>query len=376
MEKFRILLLNSLYIYGGGEFYVLQLAKLLKLHGHKAWVSCPQKSPLYEKCVCENVDAAPISYPENGKGHLISTINKIKKFAIKNDIQIIHSNTNYDRTAGAFAAFQSKAKSVTTVHSYHSISYNLTHRLRNKYLIDAFIADSISIKKLLTEKDNIKPSKVHLINIGINPGIMKRDTEARTKIRKELSVPDKAIVTGNVGRMVEFKGQEFLIKAFAKSLQNIKNQVLIIIGDGKLMNNLLELADKLGVKDNIRFPGFRDDLKSIYSAFDIYAHTSLEGGGELFPVSVLNALAMGLPVVATDAGDIKTMVINGENGYLTSPMDTAKISEMITLLAKDESLRQEMGKNSLKFFLENFTEDKMLNGIEAVYNSILINSFN
>lgn len=373
MEKFRILLLNSLHIYGGGEFYVLQLAKSLKSQGHTVWVSCPANTMLYEKCKCENIDLFPIEYPKNGKGKLIDIVSKIKSFATANNVQIIHSNTNYDRTAGAFAAYRAKVKCVTTVHSFHSISHNLTHKLRNKYLIDAFIADSIKIKKLLAENDKIDESKIHLINIGIDPGKMKRNIETGMEIRKELLIPGDSIVIGNVGRMVEFKGQEFLVKAFADSLKKKNNLVLIITGDGKLKNNLLELADKEGVKDNIRFTGFRDDLQRLYSAFDIYAHTSIKGGGELFPVSVLNALAQGLPVIASDAGDISSLVINGENGFLTKPKTPDEISYRINMLAENANLRIELGKNGYKLFMEKFTEDKMINKTLAVYNLVLRN---
>jgi glycosyltransferase involved in cell wall biosynthesis len=371
MEKFRILLLNSLHIYGGGEFYVLQLTKSLKLQGHKVWISCPPDSLLFEKCKLEDIRVLPLAYPKRDKGSLISIVNQIKKFSLNNNIQIIHSNTNYDRTAGAFAAYLAKTASVTTVHSYHSISHNLTHWLRNKYLIDAFIADSMKIKNLLLEQDNIAESKVSLINIGIDPDKMKRNKEAGEAIRKELSIPEDAIVIGNVGRMVEFKGQEFLIKAFADCLKKTHNLVLIITGDGKLKNDLLELADNIGVKREIRLTGFRDDLDSLYSAFDIYAHTSIEGGGELFPVSVLNALAQGLPVIASDAGDISAMVTNGKNGFLTPPKDIEKITEGIIELVNNKLLRFDMGKNSRKLFMENFTEDKMIAKILKVYSRIL-----
>jgi len=371
MDKFRILLLNSLDIYGGGEFYVHRLAKSLKLQGHTVWVSCRDDVLLFEKCKCEQLDVFPVAYPANGKSNLITNIKKIKNFALENNVQIIHSNTNYDRTAGAFAAYFAKAASVATVHSFHSISHNLTHWFRNKYLIDAFIADSKKIKELLVKKDNIATSKVFLVNIGINPDNIKRREEAGIKTRNELSIPSDAIVIGNVGRMVEFKGQEFLIRAFAESLKECSNLFLIITGDGKLKNNLLELVENLDVKRNIRFTGFRNDLDSVYSAFDIYAHTSLEGGGELFPISVLNALAQGLPVLASDAGDISSMVINGKNGYLVKPKDVTGISARIIELAKNRQLRSEFGKTGNKFFTENFTEDKMTAEISAIYGRII-----
>ncbi|HAX49014.1 MAG TPA: glycosyltransferase family 1 protein, partial [Bacteroidetes bacterium] len=119
------------------------------------------------------------------------------------------------------------------------------------------------------------------------------------------------------------------------------------------------------------FPGFRSDIKSMYSAFDIYAHTSVEGGGETFPYAMLHALAQELPMVITRVGDMPAMVEDGVNGFVLNDKDVKSISEKLMLLCGDKKLRFEMGKKSFELMLRKFTVDIMAANIEKVYSKIL-----
>jgi glycosyltransferase involved in cell wall biosynthesis len=367
----NILLLNALDIYGGGEFFVYQFADLLKKNGHNVWVSCRKDNLIYEKCIKVGINVFPLDYPKKGKGKLLKIINALKKFIVQNKIDLVHSNTNYDRTAGAFAAKWAGIKHVTTNHSFHSIEYNPTHWYRNTRLVDQFIVDGECTKELLLKDDSIKEDRITLIHLGIAPDTMKRDLNLRAKIRNEFSLSDKQILIGNVGRMVEFKGQEYLLRAFPVALQKFPDSRLMIVGSGKLEKQLHALAESLGVKNEVIFPGFRDDMQAVYSAFDIYAHTSVEGGGETFPYSMLYALAEGLPMVITRVGDMPAMVDEGGNGFIVEDKKPELISEKLILLLGDENLRKKMGEDSLRIINSRFTEDVMLKNIEGVYKKAL-----
>ncbi len=367
----RILLLNALHIYGGGEFFVYQFAGLLKKEGHTVWVSCRNDNLIYEKCVKDGIDVFPLNYPLSGKGKLVKNIIALKDFIIENKIEIVHSNTNYDRTAGAFAAKWAGVKHVTTNHSFHSIEYNLTHWYRNTRLIDHFIVDGECTRELLLKDDTIDKNKITLIHLGIEADTMKRDSELRKKIRNEFSLQDNNILTGNVGRMVEFKGQEYLLNAFPAVLEKFPDARLMIVGSGKLENNLHELAESLGIKKQVIFPGFREDMQAVYSAFDIYAHTSVEGGGETFPYACLYALAQGLPLVVTRVGDVPAMVNERVNGFVVDDRQPELVSEKLTELYRNESLRNHMGLESINLLKNKFTVDIMTKNILDVYRKVL-----
>lgn len=371
-KKLNILLLNALDIYGGGEFFVYQFANLLKSRGHKVWVSCRNDNLLYSRCIEVGIVVFPVDYPEHsGKSNVWKISKQLSRFIKENKIDIVHSNTNYDRTAGAFAAKLAGVPHITSNHSFHSISHNLTHWYRNKFLINHFIVGGECTRELLVNEDKIDPKKITLIHLGLDPEQNKKDHETRKKIRSEFGVKDDEILIGNVARMVPFKGQEYLIRAYPEVMKAYPKSRLMVVGDGELSNMLKELALTLGINDSIIFPGFRKDIKLMYSAFDIYAHTSVEGGGETFPYAMLHALAQELPLVITRVGDMPAMVSEGISGFVLEDKDVKGISEKLMLLCGNENLRQTMGKESFEMMLKKFTVDIMTRNIENVYYKVL-----
>ena len=107
---------------------------------------------------------------------------------------------------------------------------------------------------------------------------MKEDSNSRTKARNEFGIKDEEVLIGNVGRLVKFKGQKYLLSAFKIVLETEPHAKLMITGDGELMNELKEYSNVLGINERVIFTGFRDDLQAIYPAFDIYVQPSLYGG--------------------------------------------------------------------------------------------------
>ncbi len=371
-KKLNILLLNALDIYGGGEFFVYQFANLLKSRGHKVWVSCRNDNLIYDRCIAEGIDVFPVDYPEHsGKNNVWKISKQLSRFIKENNIDIVHSNTNYDRTAGAFAAKFAKIPHVTTNHSFHSISHNLTHWYRNKFLINHFIVDGQCTKDLLINEDHIDAKKITLIHLGLDPEQNKKDPETRKRIRAEFDVKDDEILIGNVARMVPFKGQEYLIRAYPEVMKAFPKSRLMVVGDGELSDMLHKLAGELGISERVIFPGFRKEIKSMYSAFDIYAHTSVEGGGETFPYAMLHALAQELPMVITRVGDMPAMVTEGVSGFVLEDKDVKGISGKLMLLCSDEKLRKEMGRKSFELMMQKFTVDIMTGNIENVYYKVI-----
>ncbi len=347
---------------------MLELAGYLKSNGHDIWIGCRINTPLYDKCSKAGIKTAEFDFPENGKGKLRKNINAVKEFVTGNKIQIIHTNTNYDRTIGAFAAELSGAIHIASVHSLQSISHNLTHWTRNKFFVDRFIADGESIKELLIKEDKINKDKIAVINLGIDPLSMKHDENLRRKIRNKFNLSNEDILIGNLGRLVEFKGQDLLINSTAIIAEDNPNAYLMIAGDGELRSKLEKQVHLLNLNDKVIFAGYRDDLQAVYSAFDIYAHTSTETGGELFPFAILYAMAAGLPIVSTDAGEIPHMVSDG--GFIVE-RNAEKIAANLNSLINDSALRQTMGSKALKRLNDEFTLDKMGIKILKLYEAIL-----
>lgn len=371
MEKLRIFILNASAIYGGGEYYTYQLALNLVKRGHYAVVGCRKNNLLYNKCASLSIPLEIIDFGENGNENLIKNISYIKSLINKHNIQILHTNTVTDRTQGAFAAYRAGVKHVTSCHSLLSTRRNITHYLRNRKLTDAFIADGITIKELLVNKDKIDPAKVHIISNGIVAGEMKRDEAKRKQARESFGIKESDIVVGSAARLVYFKGHKYLLNAMAIQIEKNSNVKLMITGDGELLKELMEYARILKIADNVIFTGFSDDLQSIYSAYDIYAHPSIEGGGELLPYSVLYAMAQALPITATEIGDMPYMIENGKSGFIVKEKSAVELSDKIGLLVNDAALREKFGGEAYKRLLENFTIERTIDKTESLYYKVI-----
>lgn len=367
-DPYRILLTNSSDIYGGGEFYVLQLAGALLERGHEVWVSCRPQNALREKCEERRIPTIPLDFPPNGR--LAHYILELKRIGKENRIGIIHSNSNYDRTAGAFAARLCGAMHVTNVHSFHSLRHNVTHWLRNAVATDHFIVDGECVKDLLIRSDGIPASRISVVHLGVDPELMKTDAPARKRVREEFGLRPTEVVIGNVARLVPFKGHEVLLRSFARAVSKSGNVRLLLVGDGPLKEELAALTGSLGLKEAVVFAGFRDDLNAVYSAIDVYVHASIEGGGETFPFAVLQALAQELPVAVTDVGDVAAMVEDGNNGFLIRERDESGLADAMERLAVDSALRARMGGAGRNLLLRRFTLSGMVDAVEAIYREV------
>ncbi len=371
MDKLNILIANSLEIYGGGEFFAYTLAKYLQSSGHNIFISCPENSLLNKKCFELGIKVFHLDYPKKGTGNLSRIIGGLKRIIKNENIQIVHSNTNYDRTASAFATIGTHANHAASIHSYYSIQRNLTHLIRNKYYIKHFIASGEKIKQLLINNDKIPEEKITAINLGIDTSEMKIDEIKRKTIREKYNISDNGIIIGNVGRLVEFKGQENLIRGFAILNKKHPDTKLIITGSGELETKLKQVCKELSIENKVIFPGFIDKLDEIYSAFDIYVHSSIPGAEELFPFAILNAMAHELPIIATDTGEINKMVIDNKNGFLISTTEPNLIFGKMVQLVVYKTLRTSFGSESLKLLKEKFTLEQMGISIMNIYEKIL-----
>lgn len=195
-------------------------------------------------------------------------------------------------------------------------------------------------------------------------------------LRKKLNLKDNNLVILGVGRLVYKKGFEYLIKAFAGISQKYPLTRLIIVGEGDLKKRLEELCFKLNLKDKIIFAGTLD-RKSIavyYNLCDVFAMPSIkdkDGNMDDQPVALIEAMASGKPIVATNFPGISLTVKNGINGYLFPEKNISKIKEALQRLIESQPLRKKMGKESRKIILNNLTDEKIAQRYIALIKNLL-----
>ena len=359
----NIVLTNDAKDIAGGENFVLYLADGLREKEHNVFIAPLSNSELSKKTKELGYTVFDVPYAQGGKE--FKAVSVLYQQLKNKQITILHSNSNFDRTIAAFAGKFIRAKNFASVHSSMSISHNITHKFRNKYLIDHFIPDGYATKKIMVEKDGIPGNKISVVHIGVPENMFMFSESGRQKIRSEFGIDTEQIVIGAVSRLVEFKGHIFLMKAFKELTGKFNNIKLLIVGDGPLGDSLKTEATNLGLS-NIIFTGHRNDLSDILSSLDIFTQTSIDFGGESFPIAMLDAMSVGLPLLASDVGDLKFMV-EKNNGLLVEPKNISQITNSLKLLIESEKLRKNFGSESRKIFLEKFTIQKMIDNIESLY---------
>ncbi len=367
----NIVITNDATDIAGGENYVLNLAEGLRKRGHNIIICPMENSMLAEESVNRGFETITIPYGFRGKEfkavRLMTDMLKEKK------IDIIHSNSNIDRTISAFVSRRIGCKNIASVHSCHSICHNILHWYRNKYLINHFIADGYSLKNILIKQDKISDEKITVIHSGVPEFNIVQLEEKRSSERIKLNIEDKDIVIGVVARLVKFKGIDLLIDVFnLLKKEKYENLKLIIVGDGPMREELEKKIRETDLSGEIIFTGYRRDLDNLFSTMDIYVQPSLDMGEEVLPLSAIQAKSAGLPVVLSDTGDLKYIVKENEDGFLVKAGDYNHLQSSLVKLINDSNQREKMGKESQINYRKNFTLEIMLEKVLTVYEKVMM----
>ncbi len=176
--------------------------------------------------------------------------------------------------------------------------------------------------------------------------------------------PDDVVV-GTLAGLRGVKNLPRLVRAVAAQPANVK---LVIVGEGPERDAILAEAARCGIMDRLLMPGFLPDPHLFISHFDIFA---LSSDSEQFPISLVEAMAAGLPVVATDVGDVKRMLSHGNQPYVVQTSDEAGFAEALSVLKSNATLRAELGSENRAFAVTNYDEARMIADYTALYLSVL-----
>jgi len=188
-----------------------------------------------------------------------------------------------------------------------------------------------------------------------------------SKVRQDMNLPEDAFVVGTTGRLTAVKGHIHLLRAAARTIKHSKDIFFVLLGDGELRYDLHKYADQEAIIQNVRFLGWRSDVASALSAFDVFVFPSLnEGMGK----AIIEAMAMKKPVVASNVGGIPDLVVHGRNGLLVPPADSEALAHAILDLYKNPDKRERMGEAGRQTAAE-YGVDAMLRKIDALYQACL-----
>lgn len=300
------------------------------------------------------------------------------------EFDVIHLHTQVP-TADLASMLYTRVKKVPLIVTYHgdsAVGYGRPLRRLGIFLNNLFLHYQIlsaakvivSGSKAFINASRFLPKyrdKVVVIPNGISVDQFSL-SKTKQECRRRLNISSNAKVILFVGALQKYKAPDVLIKAIEKVAQQIENVELIIVGDGMMRNELQHLAEKLGVKDLVKFKGFisDNDLKAhYYKAADIFVLPSTMGP-ELYPIVLLEASAMGLPLLVSDLPQLKEFVENKVNGLVAKKGDDEDLAAAIIELITNEELREHLGQNAMKK-IEHLSWESIAQQYERLYEEIL-----
>jgi glycosyltransferase involved in cell wall biosynthesis len=358
-------LITQLSVIGGAEKFVNNVVPHLSNMDWKIRViSLIQDSFFVDQLRANNI---PVIELASSAQNPTIIINRLLKEWKKEPPKIVHTHLYHAGILGRVCAKFSGIKYVI-VHqqgpeqnrsSLRTLLDRVTHRLVTRY-----VCSCEAVANVLVERERIPRSKISIIYNCIKPNLQVSST-----IKPDgWPVPPGKKCIGSISRLSTEKGHFFLIQAIAKMVNQGYDIFGVFLGEGGLRSKLIQQTSELAIKDRVFFLGNIDNVYPWLKQFDIFILPSLWEG---IPLALLEAMSIGLPVIASNVGGIPEIIQKPEFGLLVPPQDSDALAENIINLLNNQHLRKMIGESGRKHVLDNFSIDATVNKLDQLYKYIL-----
>jgi glycosyltransferase involved in cell wall biosynthesis len=342
-------------------------------------------------CQCEGPAENPIRASLEAHGIPVHTLNstgpldlrlvyKLVRLLRAQRVDVLHTRLIradfYGRLAGRLSGVPLILTNLCDIYSEHFKTWHGPWLGPLFYAVDRatlglahrLVANSDGVKADLVNQVGISADKVSRIYNGIDAALYAPQPGARQQMRRQIGLSEDEVVVGTVARLHYKKGLTYLLEAAHQLGGRFPGLRFIIAGDGPERRRLEEQARELGLGDRLIFLGDRTDISDVLAAMDVFAFPSLFEG---LPNAILEAMAAGLPVVASDVAGNNEVVQDGLNGYLVPVQDAAALAEKIALLAADAPRRQALAAAGRQNVAERFSIPASTRQFELLYTQDL-----
>jgi L-malate glycosyltransferase len=302
---------------------------------------------------------------------ILMQLNKLVQYVKKNNIELVHCHLPWAGFAGRLLHRRTGIPVLYTEHNKQERYHKIT-RLLNKstfnwqtkaVAVSADVAESI--------QKNIHPDiGVQTILNGVNTAHFIRDAEAGKKLRQQYGIAADAVVIGTIAVFRFQKRLKEWIDLFKMTWEDHPDIYGCLVGDGILNEEIRAHLKKQGMEHRILMPGLQTNVKDWYSAMDIFMMTSEFEG---LPIALLEAMSMECAVVCTDAGGIKEVIRNQQDGLLSAVENWRDMKNDLALLIQDQNELREIGKRARQRVIDKFSIKQMVKETEDLYKATLHN---
>lgn len=357
----RILFINSIQMFGGGEIWMLRTLRALQERGHQVWLCCRPEAEVGKRAVEQQIPVAPVNF---GGDFDPRTILKLARLMKRERIDIVLTNMDKELRLGGLAA---KLAGVPVVIPRRGIDYPLKNRWRYRWaynvLATRVLANSQATKRaLLRHAPWLDARRIEVIYNGIaaEPFLQ----PSARNFRAEWRVKSDELLLGFVGQLDERKGIRVLLAAFHHIKRELPQTRLVFVGQGPLREVIVEEVKKQNWSEAVLLPGFLDDVVGVMQALDILLLPSYWEG---FGIVLIEAMAAGKPAISTDTSSMPEIIVDGETGFVVPPGDAEALAARAMHLLRHAALREKFGFAARQRVLEKFTQQRMIENLENLF---------
>jgi L-malate glycosyltransferase len=344
----------------GGQNQVLLTVLGLRALGHRAMLIAHAAGELRQRAK-EGLELIPLA-PKMEMD--LSAAWRLSRLIKQLQPDVLHAHDPHAVAMAALALSMSTQLHKPPLVASRRVDFHLKNNAfsRWKYRqVDLFICVSEAIRRMLIG-DGIPAARVVTVNEGIDIGHV--EAAPKADLHSELWLPHNSPIVGNVAALVPHKGQRHLIEAAALVVKKVPDARFVIAGEGELRPSLERQIREHHLEKHVFLAGFRPDILSVHKAFDLFVMSSVTEG---LGTSLLDAMACGKPVIATTAGGMPEVVIDGRTGLLVPPRDHAAMADAIVRLLRDPVVRADMAAAGQTRVRAKFSVERMIDDTLNVY---------
>jgi len=272
---------------------------------------------------------------------------------------------------GFLAAVLAKVPFIVTIHSY-PFPVERRHCMRYRFFSlfpGRFVCVSKTVKDHFARVTGVPKGKIDVVHNGIPLASFSEhlSPSAKKELRRSLSIPGDHAIVGTVGRLIEDKGHRYLLEAFPTILAARPDTTFLMVGDGELKELLKDLCTKLGIEKNVIFIGSRDDVPALLDIMSIFVYPTFR---EALGIAVIEAMAMGKAIVATNDAAIPELITHDQEGILIPPGKPGELAKNIVDLLNNPTKRVALGQAARVKSLK-FSSEAMSRSMESIYLKLI-----
>lgn len=375
MKKRKVLLVATVVKIHVNVFHIPCL-KMFQEQGWETWVCSRNDYDNPKECVipcCDHYVDIPFERNPLKPGN-VKAYKMLREIIEKEQFDLIYCHTPVGAMLARLAGISARKKGTKVIYMAHGFHFYSGAPLLNwmiYYPAEKFLSRFTDGLITINQEDYRRAQKFHagktilIPGVGIDLDKFQKKEPTRQEIRNKLGIPDGKIILMSVGELTKRKNHMVVIDALARHKEY--DILYVICGDGPMKARLRAKAEELGVRDRVKLLGFRKDIAELHKAADIFVFPSLQEG---LPVAVMEAMASGLPIVASKIRGNEDLISNNQGGYLVSPTDSEQVAKAIEKMIQNPKKRKKMEERNLEI-ITKYGQETVLQKMDEFFDEIV-----